>query len=356
MSSQSAQDSIVIVGAGIIGLGVALVLSERGYGRSITVVAEHLPGDTALSYTSPWAGCNFSAISGTDANALKWDRAGYSHLSKLASEKPEYTFVQRTPSTEFWDDNVPRDKIKAMSEYLEDFRALPAEQLPEGVKFGASFTTLTVNAPKHLLYLYNRLKQDYGVRFIRQKLPDLSAAFSSQSTQVVFNCIGNAAKTFPGVEDPKCYPTRGQVLLTLAPDVQTNMMRHGRDYETYIIPRPFSKGHVILGGYMQKGNGDGATYSYETQSILDRTSELSQEVKDSTPEVLAAFSGLRPSREGGTRVERQDLSIAGQTRTVVHNYGAGGTGFQAGYGMALDAINIAEDLLSNVQRGLRLKL
>lgn len=127
--------------------------------------------------------------------------------------------------------------------------------MPEGVKFGASFITLTVNAPKHLLYLYNRLKQDYGVRFIRQKLPDLSAAFPSQSTQVVFNCIGNAAKTFPGVEDPKCYPTRGQVLLALAPDVQTNMMRHGRDYETYIIPRPFSKGHVILGGYMQKGNG-----------------------------------------------------------------------------------------------------
>ncbi|KAH7121532.1 hypothetical protein EDB81DRAFT_847632 [Dactylonectria macrodidyma] len=356
MHSQSAQDSIIIVGAGIIGLDVALVLSERGYGQSITVIAEHLPGDTALSYTSPWAGCNFSAISGTDANAVKWDRAGYLHLSKLASERPEYTFVQRTPSTEFWDDNVPHDKIKAMSEYLEDFRALQAEQLPEGVKFGASFTTLTVNAPKHLLYLYNRLKQDYGVLFVRRTLPNLSAAFSTEATQIVFNCIGNAARNFPGVEDSKCYPTRGQVLLTLAPDVRTNMMRHGRDYETYIIPRPFSNGHVILGGYMQKGNSDGATYSYETQSILHRTSELSGEVRDSTPEVLAAFSGLRPSREGGTRVERQDLSIAGRTRTVVHNYGAGGTGFQAGYGMALDAVSIAEDLLSDIQRGFRSKL
>lgn len=40
--------------AGIIGLDVALVLAERGYGKSITVIAEHLPGDTALSYTSPW--------------------------------------------------------------------------------------------------------------------------------------------------------------------------------------------------------------------------------------------------------------------------------------------------------------
>ncbi|KAJ4180635.1 D-aspartate oxidase [Fusarium falciforme] len=259
-----------------------------------------------------------------------------------------------------------------MSEYLEDvsvreiqlllftdqvkFTPLSAEQLPEGVKFGASFTTLTVNAPKHLLYLYQRLKRDYGVRFIRQKLPNLQAAFSSHSTQIVFNCTGNAAKSLPGVEDTKCYPTRGQVLLTLAPEVHTNIMRHGKDYETYVIPRPYSKGHVILGGYMQKGNGDGATYSYETEDILDRTKELSTEVRESDIEVIAAFSGLRPSREGGARVEREDLSITGQKRTVIHNYGAGGTGFQAGYGMAVDAVSAAEPLLSEIRAQLRSKL
>lgn len=127
--------------AGIIGLDVALALAERGYGRLITVVAEYLPGDTATEYTSPWyvlitgttcslpnkshvnlgrAGCNFSAISGTDENALKWDKLGYAHLSKLASQQPDESFVQRTPSTELWDEKVPRDKIKHMSDYLED--------------------------------------------------------------------------------------------------------------------------------------------------------------------------------------------------------------------------------------------
>ena len=40
--------------AGIIGLNVALVLAERGFGKCITVVAEYLPGDTAVTYTSPW--------------------------------------------------------------------------------------------------------------------------------------------------------------------------------------------------------------------------------------------------------------------------------------------------------------
>ncbi|CAG9942591.1 unnamed protein product [Clonostachys rosea f. rosea IK726] len=352
----TSQDNIVIIGAGIIGLDVALVLAERGYGKQITVIAEYLPGDTAIAYTSPWAGCNFSAISGSDANALKWDRLGYTHLSKLASEKPEATHVQRTPSTELWDDDVPHEKIKAMSEYLEDFRVLPNNELPQGVKFAASFTTLTVNAPKHLLYLYNRLRDDYNVRFVRQKLPDIQTAFSSSSTKVVFNCTGNAARTLPGVEDAKCYPTRGQVLLTAAPEVRTNMMRYGKDYETYVIPRPNSNGHVILGGYMQKGNGDGSTYAYETESILQRTKELSEEVRRSDPEVIIAVAGLRPSREGGARVEREILSISGQKRTIIHNYGAGGTGFQAGYGMAVDAVKAAELLLLEMSGGFRSRL
>lgn len=90
---------------------------------------------------------------------------------------------------------------------------------------------------------------------MRQKLPNVQAAFLSPATQIVFNCTGNAARTLAGVEDPKCYPTRGQVVLAKAPNVTKNIMRHGKDYETYIIPRPGSNGNVVLGGYMQKGNG-----------------------------------------------------------------------------------------------------
>lgn len=61
----------------------------------------------------------------------------------------------------------------------------------------------------------------------------------------------------------------------------------------------------------------------------------------SNTEILGAFSGLRPSRQGGARVAREDLTPDGMNRqrVVVHNYGAGGTGFQAGYGMAVEAVD-----------------
>ncbi|KFA60034.1 hypothetical protein S40285_08933 [Stachybotrys chlorohalonatus IBT 40285] len=291
------QESIVIVGAGIIGLDVALVLAERGFGRYITVYAEYLPGDTAVSYTSPWAGCNFSAISGSDANALRWDRAGYTHLTKLAAQDSKQSFVQKTPSIELWDDAIPREKIKAMSEYLEDFRILPDQELPPGVKFGVSFTSVTLHGPKHLVYLCNKLKHNYGVRFVRKKLDSIRDAFANPATKVVFNCVGNAARTLPGVEDPECFPTRGQVVLTRAPKA------------------------------------------------------LSAELRQEEPEILAAFAGLRPSRNGGARVERGEVLVGarGEKRAIVHNYGAGGTGFQAGYGMATEAVDAAEDILRSLR-------
>lgn len=96
---------------------------------------------------------------------------------------------------------------------------------------------------------------------------------------------------------------------------------------------------------------DASTYASETESILARTRDLSPEIRQQEPEVLAAFAGLRPSREGGARVDREEITVRGQRRALVHNYGAGGTGFQAGYGMALESVALAEDVLRELRSG-----
>lgn len=82
---------------------------------------------------------------------------------------------------------------------------------------------------------------------------------------------------------------------------------------------------------------------------MKRTTTLLPELLTGGMEVLAPFAGSRPSREGGARVERTDIELDASRRGVlVHNYGAGGTGFQAGLGMAQDAITTAEDILSGL--------
>jgi hypothetical protein len=132
---------------------------------------------------------------------------------------------------------------------------LPSQELIPGTSFGVSFTSVAINAPKHIEFLYKRLKDHHGVRFVRGVLPSIEAAYANPKTRIVFNCTGVAARTLEGVRDTKCYPTRGQVVLARLPGMKRNLMRHGRKDITYVIPRPGTNGHAILGGFMQKGNG-----------------------------------------------------------------------------------------------------
>ncbi|KAF5860098.1 hypothetical protein ETB97_002059 [Aspergillus alliaceus] len=343
-----AHNDIVVLGAGIIGLNVTLELSKRGYGRHVTVMAEHLPGDESIDYTSPWAGANFSGISGSDANALRWDRSGYSTMIGLIDAGAEEAkYLSKTESTEYWDQAPSQDKINSMTEYLRDLVIIPSSDLPEGVAFGIKFTTVTLNAPAHCEHLKHLLSQPRygGVRFVRRKVSRLQDAFL-QGTHIVFNCVGNAAFSLAGVTDLKCYPTRGQIVVAKAPSVNVNVMRHGKDYETYIIPRPRSDGTVILGGYLQPRDHTSQARPVETESILSRTAALLPVLKNGETKIIRVAVGLRPSRQGGARVE---LETTPEGNTVVHNYGAGGTGFQAGMGMAKDAVDLAADILGHLQ-------
>ncbi|THY19390.1 hypothetical protein D6D01_07074 [Aureobasidium pullulans] len=340
------QDSIVVIGAGVIGLDVALVLAENGYGHHTTVVAQHLPGDTSINYTSPWAGANFSAISGSDENALIWDKAGYRRLMKLAETDGPAAAIKKTQSVEYWDEQPAEEKLSSLAGYLDDFTVISQEQLIPGVAFGISFTTVTINAPRHIQYLKTKL-ESLGVRFFRRKLEHLDHGFLSEHTKILFNCVGNAARQLPGVQDSKCYPVRGQIVLARAPHIAKNVMRHGKDSETYIIPRPYSNGNVILGGFMQKNNGTGDTFAHEVESIWHRSSTLEPSLDVPETEVLATFAGLRPGRQGGARIETEQRAGG---RFVVHNYGAGGTGYQAGLGMAMQAVGLGLPHLADITR------
>jgi D-amino-acid oxidase len=46
--------SVVVIGAGVIGLTTALLLQKKGY--QVTIVAKYVPGDMNIEYTSPYSG------------------------------------------------------------------------------------------------------------------------------------------------------------------------------------------------------------------------------------------------------------------------------------------------------------
>jgi glycine/D-amino acid oxidase-like deaminating enzyme len=47
--------SIIVIGAGVVGLSTALRLKQKGY-KKVTIVAKYVPGDMCIEYASPYAG------------------------------------------------------------------------------------------------------------------------------------------------------------------------------------------------------------------------------------------------------------------------------------------------------------
>ena len=84
---------------------------------------------------------------------------------------------------------------------------------------------------------------------------------------------------------------------------------------------------------------------------MARTTALLPALNSNETEILSSFAGLRPSREGGARVARENVKVgnAGRRGVVVHNYGAGGTGYQAGYGMAIEAVNTVTEEINALE-------
>lgn len=256
------------------------------------------------------------------------------------------------PATEYYSKGSPdipsKVKLDDMKTYITDLRILDQSELPkrgekhaedeEEIGFGIKFTTYNFFCPKFLAFLKSYLT-GLGVTFIRRRLDAIDDAFAFASTStskpIVFNCTGLGARTLGGVKDEAVYPTRGQVVVVRAPQIKENMALEGPVFTTYVIPRPFSGGHVVCGGYMQKGSFDGATYGHESASILERVRALLPAIEPF--EIVREAAGLRPSRVGGVRIEREIRDNGGH---VIHNYGAGGTGYQSGYGMALEAVQL----------------
>lgn len=346
---------------------------QQGRGQDLIYVAEYLPGDQSIYYTSPWAGGNFSCISADDEKALRHDKLSFIHLDKIQKQYGTEAGLDRLKAREFWGETLPSDaKVSSLQSYIPDLRILSKHELAEqGAVFGVEYTTYNFNSPKFLKWLAGYVA-NHGATFIRKKVASIDDAFAAAAAvagpagrppRVLFNCTGIGAQTLGGVEDSKVYPTRGQVVVVRAPHINENRCKWSTGIATYVIPRPQSfvgaphetsgkkgnVGHVVLGGFLQADNYASDTYGAETFDILNRTTALYPELlKDPATgrtktigelEIVREAAGLRPSRKGGVRIEAEEWDAA-KGQVVIHNYGAGGTGYQSGLGMAMEAVQL----------------
>lgn len=305
-----------------------------------------MPGDESINYTSPYAGGNFLCITGDDPDTLAFDKITYLNLQKIQDTLGGPTCgLDKMPSFENWETRPADVKIESLKLYLVDYKETAANDLPKGASFGITFQAWNFNCPKFLANFRTYLEQKRGVTVLRKKLTHVSQAYLPH-TKVVINCTGIGAHKLGGVADSKVYPTRGQVVVIKAPHIQENAFLWTADTATYVIKRPYSNDQLILGGFMEKDNWTADTFADQTADILRRTTELHPKILKENPagssiedlEIIRVVSGLRPSRHGGVRIEKEFVD---EGKILVHNYGASGYGYQAGFGMGEKAARLA---------------
>lgn len=254
-------------------------------------------------------------------------------------------------------------------------------EAPCKVDHAVRFKSFTITPALYLASLVERFSA-LGGSLHRLYVPSLQyltspqclALYTSQPAAVV-NCTGLGSLTLGGVEDSKMYPTRGQIVRIRAPWIRSGWTRQvgslngGEGGErTYVIPR--CTGEVILGGTREEGDWTPYPRADTARKILQQAQTVCPELvpehlRKSTCQINRALCnalasedfeprgpidglvidhlvGFRPSRTGGTRLEREDVPLGEGKTCVVHNYGHGGAGWQSSWGCAQDAVALLE--------------
>ncbi|WWD21284.1 hypothetical protein CI109_105768 [Kwoniella shandongensis] len=388
----SSERPYIILGAGVIGLTTAVRLLESPYYQStkpsVHIIADHLPNDPLdARYASTIAGAHhLSFADDIDERQRGWDRKTFQIMYEEWREIGESSGLMALKQTELF---VGETKHLKIYEEHPDFAVLDERERPKDVDHSVSFTSLTMTP---LIYLNRLLKRiddlsNHQVKIHRHHLPSLSALshpsihamIGTAPPLAIIVCTGIGALTLGDVEDKTVYPTRGQVVKVRAPWIRAGYTRQVGSLtgseggeRTYVIPRP--DGEVILGGTREVGDWYPYPREGTTSDILKRVLEIcpdlcpshmvappltnqkngsietlklgdvdSIEVIDHSPLrslIVDTLVGFRPSREGGTRLERgQDLILVEEQPTaVVYNYGHGGAGWQSCWGTAEDAV------------------
>lgn len=245
-------------------------------------------------------------------------------------------------------------------EVMDNFREIPASELPEGMHSGCEFTSVCINTTIYLPWLVGQCAK-LGVQFKRAVLKHISEAadlsHTGQRADIIINASGLLACRLGGVMDKTVYPARGQIVLvrndakSIMPT--TSGCDDGSDEVVYVMQRALGGGTVLGGTYM-KGNWDPNPDPNIAVRIMKRAVEAHPELTGGKGiEALSIIRhgvGLRPLREGGVRVEKELIDGT----WVVHNYGHAGWGYQGSYGCAERVVELVDEIVSREKRSSKL--
>jgi D-amino-acid oxidase len=160
------------------------------------------------------------------------------------------------------------------------------------------------------------------------------------------------ASKLGGVEDTTVVPARGQIVIVrneAGKMLDVSGTDDGDEEACYVMTRA-AGGGTVLGGSYQKGNWESQPDPNLAIRIMKRAVKICPALTGGKGiehlDIVRHAVGLRPVREEGTRIEKERIGHM----WVVHNYGAGGAGYQSSYGCAKAAVDLIEGALKTRAR------
>jgi D-amino-acid oxidase len=312
--------SVAIIGAGVSGLTCGVLFAERGFQTKI------FADQIGIQTTSGAAAALWFPYDAEPADrVIPWALATYKVLVDLTKDpRSGVSMIElrqycRTGKIQIpnWASAFSPSVIPSEAE-----GSLNISVFKSGFSLRVPLTDTTI----YLDYLANRFQKARGeifsVRF--DKLEDVDRKFD-----LVINCAGIGAREL--VHDVDLEPHRGQVATVPKIDKMKCAIVCDDAPLMYAIPRT---NDCVFGGTNDVSDNletDPAT----TKAIV---AECSRVLEIEKPRVLRERVGLRPFRKSGVRLEKEKLRDG---RTVIHNYGHGGSGFTLSWGCAENVFNLA---------------
>jgi len=236
----SSKPPVVIVGAGVIGLTIAVVLRERGY--QVFLLGRDLPTDsTSQQFASVWAGANWCSYAGPgpeDVREQQWETATWNEFLKIRELRPD--LVALIPFLQFLPNEVKSEDIW-FSHLCPNFRTLGHIEDGFGAQtFALAYDSITLQVPHMLQYLVERATKSSAsgppveihripsLTSLASALTVLPASYPAQaSAPIIVNATGLGAHDLSDVLDTHVHPARGQTVLIYAPRVHRCVMHAG---------------------------------------------------------------------------------------------------------------------------------
>ncbi|KAM0420380.1 hypothetical protein ACHAPT_011799 [Fusarium lateritium] len=362
--SNSTEPTVVVVGAGIIGLTSALKIqqllaeSPTTQSTSVLLVAKEWPTSIpgapishSADYASMWAGAHVRPIPASTPQLrreAKWLKHTVAELERHRQSEP-WVGIRRLPGIEYLEDPSPEylkqdTQSFAAETGLSGYRKYESHELPDGVRLAFEYDTYCINSP---LYCSNLLRKFIlqGGKTVQRELKSEQEAFTLASN-ILF--VVNASGM--GFNDTKCFPIKGQIALTNLAAADKTITKQLKDGSwSFIIPRSFNGGTVI-GGTKEPGDWRIEPSLDLCQRLLSNAQGIaaescSQKQAPGSLKVIKDVVGRRPAREGGMRVETEIKDNGQGLQHVIHAYGAGGRGYEMSWGVASEVAELARDVL-----------